>query len=248
MAEAAISQGMALAETWTPSRRMRSAALAERERVERELARVVARRDALAREVAAAEAAERDLREHLAVLNRFAHEFTDDTDGTELQPRLTPVPAPANGASTRGAPTLRGARIREVAVRVLAGAPEAQGPVHYRTWFELLTHQGFMPAGKDPVATFLTQIGRSPVVKRTSQAGVYQLDFSFPREARQRLAELQRTVAATHQLASDSGVEAIGAAREQRAQLTAQIEATERALEEALRSLGDSDEPAEAHT
>jgi hypothetical protein len=101
-----------------------------------------------------------------------------------------------------------------------------------------------MPAGKDPVATFLTQIGRSPVVKRTSRAGVYELDYSFPRRARQRLSELQEQIAATHQLAPDSGVDAIAGAREQRARLTSRLEATERALEEALRSLGDTDYPA----
>ena len=240
MGEAAISSGMSLIESWTPSRRMRSAALAERDRVERELARVAARRDELTRELASAEASERELRDHLAVLNRFAHEF-DDGEQPNGRPQLKAVPARQNGSSNSGAVVLRGARIRETAVRVLAGSPDARGPVHHKTWFELFTRQGFAPAGKDPGATFLTQIGRSPVVERTSQAGTYQLDFSFPRKARQRLAELRSAVAATHDLPSDSGVDAIAVARTRRAQLTSEIEATERALEEAVRSLGDSD-------
>jgi cell division septum initiation protein DivIVA len=239
MGEPAISQDMSLIETWTPSRRMRSAALAERERIERELARVTARRDDLTRELAAAEASEQELRDHLAVLNRFAHEFDDEAPNGRA--RLTAVPEPENGSSKGGAVVLRGARIRETAVRVLAGAPEARGPVHYKTWFELFTRQGFIPAGKDPGATFLTQIGRSPVVERTSQAGTYQLDFAFPRKARQRLAQLRSALAATHDLPVDSGIDAIAEARARRAQLTSEIEATERALEEALRSLGEGE-------
>jgi hypothetical protein len=134
---------------------------------------------------------------------------------------------------------LKGARIRETAVRVLAATPQADQAIHYRTWFELLEQQGFVPTGKDPLATFLTQIGRSPVVRRTTSAGLYTLDLNFPERARARLAQLHAELQAAHDLPADAGVDDITRARERRAAVSADIEATERALQEALRSLGE---------
>jgi hypothetical protein len=240
MPERAMSQGVATRETYAPSRRMQSAAAAERARIERELTRLDSRRATLAQELAAVDEAQEELHDQLRVLNRFTHEFGDDATPRQ-PPRLSVVPARTNGSRISEATVLRGARIRETAVRVLAGTPEAHGPVHYRTWFELFTRSGFMTAGKDPLATFLTQVGRSPVVERTSGAGAYQLDFSFPRRARARMAELRSALERAQALASDAGVEDIAAAREKRAELTAELAATERALEEALRSLGDTE-------
>jgi hypothetical protein len=161
------------------------------------------------------------------------------TPGTAAR-RLRALPAPEPGP-TNGATVLRGARIREAAVRVLAANAPAEAPVHYRDWFELLTAQGFMPAGKDPLATFLTQIGRSPLVQRTTSQGMYVLDLKFPQRARERIARLSADLAATQELSPNATVEEIAAARERRAQLTAELQETERHLEEALRALGDID-------
>jgi hypothetical protein len=218
---------------------MQAAAVAERARIERELARLDARREELTRELSTVETGRAELQDQLRVLNRFVHGLPEASEANG-RARISVGPSPANG-STTDTIVLRGARIREAAVRLLAGLPEADGPVHYRTWFELVTRHGFMPAGKDPLATFLTQIGRSPVVRRTSGAGTYQLDLSFPRDARERLAALRSALQKTHELSPDAGVEDIAAARERRAQLTTEAEATERALEEALRSLGDTE-------
>lgn len=239
MPQGAISREVATRETYAPSRRMQAAAAAERARIERELARLDARRATLARDLAAVDQSREELQDQLRVLNRFAHAFGGDA--SPPPPRLSVVSTPENGSNTAEGTVLRGARIRETAVRILAGTPEAQGPVHYRTWFELFVRQGFMTAGKDPLATFLTQIGRSPVVERTSGGGMYQLDFAFPGRARERLAELRAELQDAQALAGDAGVEDIAAARERRAELTAELAATERALEESLRSLGDSE-------
>jgi len=233
-----MTQEVATRDTYAPSRRMQSAAAAERVRIERALARLDSRRTTLARELAALDDGRAELQDQLRALNRLAHEFADDAK-PKTRPRLSVVPETANGSSNSESAVLRGARIRETAVRVLAGTPDAQGPVHYRTWFELFTRHGFMPAGKDPLATFLTQIGRSPVVERTSGAGTYQLDFAFPRRARSRLTELRSELHEQQALAPDAGVEDLAAARERRVRLTTELAATERALEEALRSLGD---------
>lgn len=140
---------------------------------------------------------------------------------------------------TNGVTVLRGARIREAAVRVLAANADAEVPVHYRDWFQLLIAQGFMPAGKDPLATFLTQVGRSPVVKRSTASGMYVLDLNFARRARERLAQLAVQASEVQDLSPSPTVEEIATARERRAQLAGEMRETERQLEEALRSLGE---------
>ena len=48
--------------------------------------------------------------------------------------------------------------------------------MHYREWYELLERAGHEIAGKDPLAVFLTQISRSPAVRRGARAGIYELD------------------------------------------------------------------------
>lgn len=237
MPEAAIASDVAAAETWTPSRRMRAAATAERGRVERELSRLSAREAELATELAALQAARAELEDHRDVLNKLAHgqEATSTPGRTGRRLRALPDAGPP---SANGTTVLRGAHIRETAVRALAAKSEADAPVHYRDWFELLTAQGFMPAGKDPLATFLTQVSRSPVVQRTTTSGMYVLNLQFPRRARERLAELGAALAQAEEPGADVTVEAIAQARERRAQLTAEMHEIERQLEEALRSLG----------
>lgn len=237
MAEPAIAPNVAAADIWTPSRRMRAAATAERERVERELARLSIRESELAAELAAVQAARDELEHQRQVLNHFAHEDQPTRALDTAVRRLRALPA-SGAIATNGSTMLRGASIRETAVRVLAANTEPEAPVHYRDWFELLTAQGFMPAGKDPLATFLTQVGRSPVVRRTTASGVYVLDQEFPRRARERLARLAVELSGTQQLSAELTVDEIAAARERRAQLSAEMQVAERQLEEALRSLG----------
>src|SRR5690349_13957772 len=72
---------------------------------------------------------------------------------------------------------LRGRRLRDSAIEVLARAGRLGTPIHYREWYSLLTHDGSTVSGQDPLATFLTQISRSPVVQRAEgESGVYLLD------------------------------------------------------------------------
>lgn len=236
MAEPAIAPEVATAETWTPSRRMQTAAAAERQRVERELARLGARERELTAELANIQAARAELEHQRDVLNHFAHGSEPERSPDTTVRRLRALPDAST--TTNDTTVLRGARIRETAVRVLAAHAQPDAPVHYRDWFELLTAQGFMPTGKDPLATFLTQVGRSPVVQRTTTSGMYVLDVEVPRRARERLAHLGAKLAETQERSRDLTVEEIAAARERRAQLTTAMQETERQLEEALRSLG----------
>lgn len=239
MAEVAIKADVATPETWTPSRRMRSAAVAERERVERELRRLEARREELRHELTAVSSAAEELGDHLRVLNRFVHEQEPDAGGLANRAPLRVIKAERFYGGGQAVELLKGSRIRETAVRVLAGTPQAEAPIHYRTWFELVRSQGFVPAGKDELATFLTQLGRSPVVQRAGGPGMYALDFAYPQRAREGLTHLRAELQTTHELPAGAGVEAIAAVRKRRSELTSEIEATERKLEEALRSLGD---------
>jgi hypothetical protein len=71
---------------------------------------------------------------------------------------------------------LRGERLREVALEVLQRLSGSGDPVHYRIWFEALVQAGFRVAGRDPRATFLTQITRIDDVESVGRrSGLYRL-------------------------------------------------------------------------
>lgn len=72
---------------------------------------------------------------------------------------------------------LHGQQLREAALRTLMREHGVRQPIHYRQWYELVTDAGIRATGKDPLATFLTQITRSPIVERIEgESGTYQLD------------------------------------------------------------------------
>jgi hypothetical protein len=74
---------------------------------------------------------------------------------------------------------LRGQRISEVAIEVLADEKGEGAEVHYTEWFEMLRRRGHFVVGKDPVNTFLTEINRSPHVRRVgARTGLYYLPAS----------------------------------------------------------------------
>lgn len=71
---------------------------------------------------------------------------------------------------------LRGRQLQEVAVALLRQKKVVGEPVHYKEWFGLLVSAGARVAGKDPLATFLTQIARAPEVKSVRpRSGLYRL-------------------------------------------------------------------------
>jgi hypothetical protein len=72
--------------------------------------------------------------------------------------------------------TLRGQRLRDVAIQVLKRHKGEVATVHYRDWYELVVCDGHRVAGKDPVATFLTQVSRAPEVEPVGRrSGLYRL-------------------------------------------------------------------------
>jgi hypothetical protein len=71
---------------------------------------------------------------------------------------------------------LRGERLREVAFEVLQRLSADGDPIHYRAWFEALVESGYRISGRDPLATFLTQITRIDRVQSVGRrSGLYRL-------------------------------------------------------------------------
>lgn len=71
---------------------------------------------------------------------------------------------------------LRGQRLREVAVAVLRERRGIGAVIHYREWFDLVTQEGVRVGGKNPDATFLTQIAKAPQVESVRpRSGLYRL-------------------------------------------------------------------------
>jgi hypothetical protein len=71
---------------------------------------------------------------------------------------------------------LRGRRLEEVATQVFAEEVGVGAEVHYREWFALLRARGYLVAGKEPINTFLAQIGRSEAVESVGRrTGRYRL-------------------------------------------------------------------------
>ncbi len=230
---------MATPEPLAPSKRLRTAALAERDRLLRDLDRTDKRISALRNELAEAERNAGDIRRQLALLAQLAHDEEQDS-AFPVQRSLRAVePAIGDAVPEYEAPPrgyLRGADIRVAAVRILASTESPASPIHYSEWYGLLTRAGYGVGGRDPQATFLTQVGRSPLVKHTGERGFYALDLDAPRRLSEQLHELHGELAGLHQ--GQQTIEAIATVRERRAELTAEYAKVERELEEATIALG----------
>lgn len=72
---------------------------------------------------------------------------------------------------------LRGQRLREVAADVLSRNFHAGDVVHYKQWLECVVAEGYRIGGKNPTATFLTQVARVESVERLGRrSGLYRLN------------------------------------------------------------------------
>jgi hypothetical protein len=199
-----------------PSARFLRAAAAERAELERHRVRLRSEADELR-----------------AALDRIEHGLAQIDERRALLDRLAPEqPEEAAVEPVRDELALRGPDIREVAVRLLV--ENGREAMHYREWYELLERAGHAIAGKDPVAVFLTQISRSPAVRRGARAGVYEIDRTAFHRLRVKLDALQREVAALPPTGSHDG----SVIRNRRAGLNTEIRRVERAIEEVARVLG----------
>ncbi len=204
----------------TVSSRLVRAAAAERTALLRERAKLLRRRESAAAQLASIEEQLATVDDRLGLIDRLAPEAAN----------VHPLPSRDDGEG------LKGAAIRQAAIDVLLRGPHGAAPIHYKRWFALLEQAGQPVAGKDPLAVFLTQISRSPVVRRTTQSGVYELDVEVPARLRLRLERLHGRLAATPS--------ALGSPEEraERDRVVAEIGATERALDEAEQALATAAE------
>jgi hypothetical protein len=220
--------------TPTPSARLLRAAAAERADLGRHRERLLAARERLRAELAGIEASLRELDERDALLDRLAGPAAGSSaDGRAVAAPSEPpaVPAPAEPRGQDAATPLRGPAIRRAAVQVLLALPDRPQALHYRDWFGRLGEAGLEVAGKDPLAVFLTQLGRSPVVRRGTQSGVYELDPAAPRRLRERLDALHAELRGLTD--APSATADLTAIRARRAAITTRITKVEKALEEA---------------
>jgi hypothetical protein len=200
-----------------PSARLVRAAAAERAELERRRTRLAAEAEELHAALARVERAVEEIDERCALLERVAP--APSAELAEHQP------------SEPDAAALRGPAIREAAV--LTAVEHGREALHYREWFELLAQRHEI-AGKDPLAVFLTQLSRSPAVRRGTRTGVYELDRHAAQRLRETIDGLQREL---RELPATGSAD-LAVIRGRRTQLTAEIGRAERALEEVARVLG----------
>lgn len=219
-----------------PSSRLQRAAEAELQDLCKQHERLSSRRDRMIRDLRELERSISDVEDRMALVSQVA-------PSARIAPRG--VLAARAGEDLSQERILRGPAIRETAVRVLLNRGGIDA-VHYREWFEFVREAGYSVAGKDGLAVFLTQISRSPVVRKTTQSGVYELDRRAPQRLRQELEILQREMRELTGRASTGDLSEIRARRER---LSTAIGKVERALEEAQRVLaveGTHSRPLEA--
>jgi hypothetical protein len=210
-----------------PSARLLRAVAAERGDLERRRDSLLERRRRVRAELDEIEASVAELDERLLLIGRLAGE--DPPGASRADAELDSPKLDAEAA-------LRGPAIRATAVRVLLAHPHRPEALHYREWFELLAQAGYSVAGKDPLAVFLTQLSRSPLVRRGTQSGVYQLELSAPARLRRRLQDLQAQLRELSAAASSATAD-LSSIRRRRTALNLEISKVEKALEEAEETL-----------
>jgi hypothetical protein len=245
--ERASYNPMSMAQTSppTPSTRLIRALAAERAELDRHRARLLAARESLRAELERIESALASIEERSVLLDRLdarpaAAAPAPEVPATEPsgeEPRAERALGASEAATVAGTRALlRGPAIRRAAVGVLLEHPARPEALHYRAWFQLVRDAGYTIAGKDPLAVFLTQLSRSPAIRRGTASGVYELDRGAPRRLRRRRDELHAELRALTATPSDTSD--LAAIRARRSELHAEIGQAEKALEEVEGLLG----------
>lgn len=161
------------------SKRLQTAALAEIRRLQK-------RHDRLMQRVAPLQAEADEIAERLAAVRRIVDE--------EMEmdvPVAVALLGPPNSI------VLSGRAIRIQAVRSMLTRHRPGHAAHYTDWYAVFQEDGFAIDSPDPLATFLTQLGRSPWVRRSSQKGIYALADANPAATLDGQAQGAYTVART---------------------------------------------------
>jgi hypothetical protein len=151
--------------------------------VQRQMSTIEQRRDALHAQLAEVDAELESYARRKQLLEELV--FVEQVDP------VTEVPRTASRPIRRA---IKGAELRRVAARQL-WTSQGEQEVHYRDWFERLIAAGYAIGGKDPLASFLTNIRDSPAVTRGSRQGYYRLDPRGAGPLEQQLNENQAELA-----------------------------------------------------
>jgi hypothetical protein len=216
------------------SQRLARAASAELSRLRKALDRAERKGLTLRRQLAEVESEASEIRRRIALVERVTGNG-ESLAGRSVDEQRNVVPFRASAVEPPNG-FLRGAMIRIVAVRLLAGTEFSARPIHYVDWLRLLERAGYAINGQDPGAALLTQLGRSPAVSKADAPGTYVLDHDAPQRLREKLNELSDELLSLHH--GQQTIEAITTTRARRAELVGEIARTERALEESIEALG----------
>lgn len=178
-----------MAMTPSPSAALVRTARSEIERVRRGMSTIQQRRAALLAQLEELDAELDAYKRRESLLQELVHVEqavpTVDAEGSEAR---------------RPRRALKGTELRRVAGRLLWNS-QGENEVHYREWFERVIAEGYAIGGKDPAASFLTNIRDSPAVVRGSRPGGYRLDPGNSdrlaqeiREAQAELADVERSI------------------------------------------------------
>lgn len=198
------------------SRRLLAAARAERERLRRDAAK-------LSGQIGLCQAELTSLRGRRAVIDERIASLDEMFDLGAAAP-VERRPA------QDGVEILYGPQIRRAAVDVLLTRFRGE-PTHYRDVYEVMVQRGQVVNGKDPLATMLSQMSRSPVT-RSCGRGRYEIDFNARERLASQLARVNERIAALSEGSGDDRLGEIG-------RLWHEASRLKKTLDEAIAALGN---------
>jgi chromosome segregation ATPase len=220
-----------------PSAALVRTARSEIERIERALTVIEQRRSALR-----AQLAELDTEVEGYVRRRTLLEELAQVE------QATPTGVASTSSPSRVRRAIKGRELRRVAGQLLWDT-NGESQIHYREWFERVLADGYAVGGKDPLASFLTNIRDSPAVVRGTRQGYYRLDSGSLARVTQQLGETEAEFADVEHSVErlyedDPKHESINGLREHRDHLKQRIKALETDLDELSYVFGEgSHEP-----
>lgn len=172
-----------MAASYSPSAAMVRTARNEIDRIERSLTVVAQRRSALLAQVAVLDEETQSYERRLQLLCELV----------EVE-RATPTAELGSGMPLPAARAVKGRELRREAAQLLWRHKQAE-PIHYREWFDRMLAAGYAIGGKDPAASFLTNIRDSPAVVGAEGQGFYRLDPQTVEEVAREIGEVEAELA-----------------------------------------------------
>jgi septal ring factor EnvC (AmiA/AmiB activator) len=210
--------------SYSPSASLLRSARNEIERVERALGVIEQRRLALLAQLAELDAEAKGYARRRRLLE----------DLVEVE-HATPV-AELGPAVGQAKVAIRGRNLRRIAGQLL-WSWQGTEQIHYREWFERVLADGYAIGGKEPAASFLTNVRDSPAVVRGTAQGYYRLDPASRERIAQEIAEAEAELTDVQQsidraYAASASQESVQTLRAHRDRLKQQIRRLKSDLDE----------------